>query len=40
MAPILLVPLFGHVDRDVVHVVLLLVVIAIGIAWFLRWTPK
>jgi hypothetical protein len=40
MAPILLVPLFGHVDREVAQVVILLVVIAIGVAWFLRWTPK
>ena len=40
MAPILLVPLFGHVDREIVQIVILVVVVAIGIAWFLRWTPK
>ena len=40
MTPILLVPLFGHVDGETVQIVMLFVVIAIGIAWFLRWTPK
>jgi hypothetical protein len=40
MAPILLIPLFGHVDSETVHIVMLFVVIAIGVAWFLHWTPK